>query len=87
MALKGLDMKACDIDYERLEKLRKKAGKTKTAIAAELGISLSHVSEFERGKKGIGLALLRQLVALYDYELELTIVQRSGRSELRHRLL
>ena len=75
------------IDTERFTKLREKAGKSKTAVAKALGVSVSHISEFESGHKGISNDLMARLLDLYGYELEIYAVQRKGRSKLSHRLL
>jgi transcriptional regulator with XRE-family HTH domain len=76
-------MKACDIDYKVLRRLRQRSGKTATAVAQELGISLSHVSEFERGQKGLSMGLLRRLLGLYGLDLEIWAVDGDREPPIR----
>jgi transcriptional regulator with XRE-family HTH domain len=60
---------------------------TLSDVGGSLGVSGAHISKVERGLSPVGIGLLERMVGLYGYELELTIVQRRGGSELRHRLL
>ena len=80
-------MKACDLKPGVLRALRKRRGMTATAVAGELGISLSHVSEFERGYKGLSIGLLRRVLGCYGLELEIWAVDGGDGSERPIKLL
>ena len=64
------------IDGERLAIMRKAKDFTQSYVARRLGISISHISFIECGRRGISLELLGRLLELYGYDLRVTAVCR-----------
>lgn len=57
------------LDPERLKRRRITAGLSQTALAEKAGVTNSHISQVERGKKGFSPANLARLATALDCDI------------------
>ncbi|MFQ5894919.1 MAG: helix-turn-helix domain-containing protein [Nitrospinota bacterium] len=63
---------------ERLRMRRLTLGLQQKVVAADAGIAITHLSEFERGKRGVSLEVLGRIAAVLGLRLEFAEASAEG---------